>query len=113
MKQIQVLVSSLVHVSTTGTNITEAMRLMGEARRNRLKVIEGALSVENQLETVILHYFLAASHQRRAVFKSLILDSDWCSFAAKRKLIAHIIGEQNLLEGRDKNEFDKLTKDVM
>ena len=31
----------------------------------------------------------------------------------KRKLIAHIISEQNLLEGSNKNEFEKLMKDVM
>ncbi len=113
MKQIQVLVTGIVHVSTTGTNVTEAMGLMGEARRNRLKVIEGALSVENQLEAVILHYFFGTSHEKCEVFKSLILDSDWCTFAAKRKLITHIINDQNLLEGRDKNDFNGLMKDVM
>ena len=113
MKQIQVLVTGIVHVSTTGTNVTEAMGLMGEARRNRLKVIEGALSVENQLESVILHYFFGTSHEKREVFKSFILDSDWCTFAAKRKLITHIINDQNLLEGRDKNDFNGLMKDVM
>ena len=43
----------------------------------------------------------------------MVLGSDWCSFAAKRKLITHIINEQNLLEGGDKNEFDKLMRDVM
>src|SRR5205814_5689397 len=62
---------------------------------------------------VILHYFFGASHERRAAFESLILNSDWCSFAAKRKLITHIINEQNLLEGRDKSDFDKLMRDVM
>ena len=76
-------------------------------------MIEGALSVENQLDAVILHYFFGPSHERRAVFESLVLGSDWCSFAAKRKLITHIINEQNLLEGGDKNEFDKLMRDVM
>jgi len=113
MKQIQVIVTGTAHVSTTGINLTEAMKLSREARRNSLKIIEGALSVENQLEAVILHYFFGASHERRAVFESLVLNSDWCSFAAKRKLIAHIISEQNLLEGSNKNEFEKLMKDVM
>ena len=110
MKQIQVIVTGTAHVSTTGINLTEAMKLSREARRNRLKIIEGALSVENQLEAVILHYFFGASHERRVVFESLVLNSDWCSFAAKRKLIAHIISEQNLLERSNKNEFEKLMK---
>ena len=113
VKQIRVIVTGIAHVSTTGINLTEAMNLSREARRNRLKIIEGALSVENQLEPVILQYFFGSSHERRAAFESLVLNSDWCSFAAKRKLIAHIIAEQNLLEGRDKNDFDKLMRDVM
>jgi hypothetical protein len=113
MRQIQVTVTGQVHVSTEGTNVAQAMDLMREARRNRLKVIEGALSVESLLESVILHYFLGDSHDKREAFKALILDSDWCSFAAKRKLITHIINDQNLLEGRDKDAFDKLLRDVM
>jgi len=43
----------------------------------------------------------------------LVLGSDWCSFAAKRKLITHIINEQKLLEGLDKQEFDNLIRKVM
>jgi hypothetical protein len=113
VKQIQALVTGTAHVSTSGINLTEAMNLAREARRNRLKVIEGALSVENQLDAVILHYFFGASHERRDAFESLILNSDWCSFAAKRKFITQIIHNQNLLEGRDKAEFDKLMRKVM
>jgi hypothetical protein len=43
----------------------------------------------------------------------LILNSDRRSFAAKRKLIGHIISEQNLLEEREKSEFDNLLRDVV
>jgi len=113
VKQIKVIVMGTAHVSTTGINLTEAINLSREARRNRLKIIEGALSVENQLQAVILHYFFGSSDDRRAVFESLILNSDWCSFAAKRKLISHIVSEQNLLERRDKSDFEKLMRDVM
>ena len=60
-----------------------------------------------------MHYFFGRSHERRAAFESLVLNSDWCSFAAKRKLITHIINEQNLLQGPDKTDFDKLMRDVM
>jgi len=58
VNQIQVLVTGTAQVNTSGINLTEAMNLARKARRNRLKVIEGALSVENQLDAVILHYFL-------------------------------------------------------
>ena len=113
MKQIKAVVTGVAHVSTAGINLAEAITLSQQARRNRLSVIEGALSVENQLEAVILHYFFGSSHERRAIFEALVLKSDWCSFAPKRKLILHIISEQSLLQGRDKNDFDKLMRDVM
>ena len=113
MKRIRVAISGQVPVSTSGTNLTEAVKVTDQARTNRLQVIEGALTVEHQLDAVILHYFFGASHEKRAVFASVVLNSDWCSFAAKRKLIAHIINEQKLLEGREKNEFEKLMRRVM
>jgi hypothetical protein len=113
MKRISVVKTGQVTVSTSGTNLTEAFKLAEEARVNRTQVIEGALSIENQLNAVILHYFFGSVHERCAVFEALVLNSDWCSFAAKRKLITHIIDEQNLLEGRDKSDFDKLMRDVM
>jgi len=62
---------------------------------------------------VILYYFFGASHEKRDTFESIVLNSDWCSFAAKRKLIRHIINEQKLLEGQAKDEFDKLDRKVM
>jgi len=113
MKRIRVPISGLISVSTSGTNLTEAMKVADPARTIRLQVIEGALSVEHQLDAVILHYFFGESHDRRAAFASLVLSSDWCSFAAKRKLIAHIINEQELLKGSEKNEFDNLMRKVM
>jgi len=93
--------------------MTEAINLTQEAEMNRLNVIQGALSVENQLDAIIVHYFFGSSHERRAPFESLVPNSDWCSFAAKRKLVTHIISEQNLLEGREKSEFDKLIRNVI
>jgi hypothetical protein len=113
MKRIRVAISGQIPVSTSGTNLTEAMKVADQARTNRLKVIEGALTVEYQLNAVILYYFFGASHEKRDTFESVVLNSDWCSFAAKRKLIRHIINEQELLEGQAKDEFDKLIGKVM
>lgn len=113
MKQIQVLVGGQVHVSTTGTNLTEAMSLLKEARRNKAKVLDGALTIENHLAAILGYYFFGPSHERKATFEALVLSSDWCSFAAKRKLIAHIIEEQRLLSGKKKTDCEKLLRRVM
>lgn len=113
MKQIQVPVSRLVRVSTTGTNVTRAMELDKQARRNKKKVIDCALTIEHELVRMISYYFFGRSHEKKPEFDSLILNSDFCSFAAKRRLMAHIIKEQKLLEGAQKSAFEKLLKDVM
>jgi hypothetical protein len=113
MKQIRVLVSHVVHVSTTGTNLTTATSLGEEARRNKAKVLNGALTIEKEVTRLLSHYFFGRSHERKTVFEALVLNSDWCSFAAKRKLIKHVIEEQHLLDGQAKNECDELLRRVM
>jgi hypothetical protein len=113
MKQIKVLVGGQVHVSTKETNVTEAMSLFKEARRNKAKVLDGALTIEHNLAAILTYYFFGRSHERKASFEALVLNSDWCSFAAKRKLLAHVIEEQQLLAGKEKNECEKLLRRVM
>ena len=76
MKRISVVKTGQIPVKTSDTNLTEAIRLAEQAQTNRLQVMEGALTVENQLNAVILHYFFGSSHERQAVFESLILNSD-------------------------------------
>lgn len=113
MKQIKVLISGEVHVSTTGTNLNEAMSLAKEARRNKAKVLDGSLAIERELTSILSFYFFGRSHERKAVFEALVLNSDSCSFAAKRRLIAHVIDEQQLLTGQDKVNCEKLLRRVM
>jgi len=113
MKQIKVLVGGQVHVSTTGTNLTEAMSLSKEARRNKAKVLDGALTIEHELAAILSYYFFGRSHEKKATFEALVLNSDWCSFAAKRRLIAHVIDDQKLLSGQEKNDCEKLLRRVM
>jgi hypothetical protein len=113
MKQITVIVTCQVQVGTTAVSVTTATDLSAQARRNKAKVIEGALSVEHELVSMISYYFFGGSHEKKPTFDSLILNSDSCSFAAKRRLMAHIINEQSLLDGTRKNDFEKLLQRVM
>ena|SRR6266571_4458520 len=103
---------SKLHVESMG-DVYFASLALREARQNRLVVIESALAVEDAVDTVIEWYFFPESPEKRRLFKSLVVDSDWCTFSAKRKLIKHIIDEQTLLEGKRKNEFDSLLRKVM
>jgi hypothetical protein len=92
---------------------SKVRKLSDDAQRNRLAVIEGALTVENLLAKMIGHFFLGASHARKATFDDMILNSDWCSFSAKRKVLADIIDKDNLLQGREKEKVAKELRDVM
>lgn len=113
MKQITVHVSGTVRVSTDGGDTTAANALLREARRNRHKVIEGANTVERVVAQMISFYFFGHDHERIDEFESLILNSDSCSFAAKRKLILHIVKEKGLLEGKAKSDYEQLLQRTM
>src|SRR5438874_2427860 len=112
MKRIKAAKMGTICVPTEETDLTLDMKAIEEARGNKLHVIEGALSIERQLAHIIAHYFFGSSHERKPAFQSLVLESDWCSFAAKRKLVNYIINEQALLKGNDKSNFDKLLRKV-
>jgi len=114
MKQIQVFISQRVQVSSTiTTDLTRAVHLADEARINKARVLDSALTIENTLARILSHYFFGPSHKRKSVFEAMILNSDWCTLAAKRKLIKHMINEQQLLSGKEKEDFDRLLRRVM
>jgi hypothetical protein len=74
-------------------------------------------SIERMLDRIISHYFYGPfSEQNKDFidkFNSLILSSDWCSFSSKRKLVLKIVNELNLLEGKYKDGYEKLLRNVM
>lgn len=86
--------------------MADVLPLLEQARANKLIVLETALTIERQLNAIISHYLFGDDHAKRKLFEELILESDWCSFAARRKLITHIINEQSFFEGAAKNDFD-------
>jgi len=110
MKQISVnRTTALIDIDNSRISPTELRELTDEVSRNRLAVLEGALSVENLLSKMIGHFFFKRNNgnDKRLMFDEMVLNSDWCSFAAKRKLLTQIINKENLLQGSKKEEFDK------
>jgi hypothetical protein len=97
----------------THINTEDVRRLTDEARRNKLSVLEGALTVENYLSKMISHFFFSRNNDRKAKFDEMIINSEWCSFATKRKLLNQIINTENLLQGPKKQEFDDSLRKVI
>jgi hypothetical protein len=84
---------------------------------NKLRIIDTAYFIEEHLEMIITHYFfgrmIPENKLKSEKFKSFILSSDWCSFSSKRKLVFHIINEENLLKGSEKNNYESLLRKTM
>lgn len=103
----------LEYSDTNTIDTIEVRNLIDEASRNRVAVLDGALSVENFLTKMISHFFFGQKDDKKTVFDEMVMNSDWCSFAAKRKLFNHIVNKQNLLQGSDKESFDGALRKVM
>lgn len=83
---------------------------------NKRRIFEATLDIEHMMQRIIEHYFFGddeANKPRSKKFVALILTSDWCSFASKRKLVAHIIEETGALTGKAKGDYDKALLDLM
>ena len=81
-------------------NLGHALAKTEEASKNRLNIIEGTLAVEFHINGIIAGHLFRTRDERRAFFCAHILSSDWCSFAAKRKMLIAIVEEKQLLEGK-------------
>lgn len=114
MKRIRVNHITRLDVSPGHDICTDDVReLSSEARRNKLEILEGALTVEAYLAKMISHFFFRPDGDKKLIFDEIVINSDWCSFSAKRKLFSYIINRENLLQGADKERFDKCLRKVM
>ncbi|HSY74434.1 MAG TPA: hypothetical protein VK810_03105 [Dongiaceae bacterium] len=114
MKKIGLPVNTQFQIAANASvNVNEALDLTRQARSNRHVILESAMTIERELSGIISYYFLGAVHEKKTIFDEMILNSDWCSFAAKRKLIKYIINEQNVFESSEKNIFEKLFQRIM
>ncbi len=93
-----------------------AQDLLDIARETKLEIIDAALTIEDNLSAIIGHYFFPEPSRKKLEFLSLVVGSDWCSFAPKRKLVNHIITETKILEnfiGIKHNDLDELLAKAM
>ena len=90
-------------------------KMMDPLDLNRSKIIIGAQSVEELLEFIISNHFFPPKikNEKKTDFESQILTSEWCSFAAKLRLVLFIVESKGLLEKTQKNEFEKLVRKAM
>jgi len=113
MKLIHAPVSPGLQFEQVAGTPDETQSDIHQAQENRARIIESSLALEKRLNTLLACYFFPAEAERREIFTSLVLNSDWCSFASKRKLLKHLVNKHDWLTGQEKNDFDCLLRDIM
>jgi len=113
MKLIHAPVSPGLRFGHASEALRETPAEIQRAQENRGRIIESALALEKRLGTLLASYFFPTATDRREIFTSLVLNSDWCSFASKRKLLKNLVNQHDWLTGEDKNDFDCLLRDIM
>lgn len=89
---------------------------MEKARANGGKVLYATTSIEQQLEGLMLKYFMGpfVKHDtRRVVFEREILQSSALSFSSKKELISKVVNNEDLLKGKKKNRLQGTLKKIM
>ena len=87
-----------------------------KARANGGKVLYATTSIEQQLEGLLLRYFMGpfVQHEdRRVMFEREILQSSALSYRSKKELSSKIINESDLLQGKKKNKLQSALKKIM
>ena len=86
------------------------------ARKNGGVILYATTSIEQQLEHILLKYFMGEFVQyeeRREIFEKEILQSSALSFNSKKELILKIVNNLELLQRKRKSKLQKCLKDIM
>src|SRR5207249_6329685 len=84
------------------------INLIRQARENSARILEFALSIESITKALILKTLFSEVKDKAALVSGLILDSDWCTLSAKRKLLLPLVDSEGLMEGKEKNNLANL-----
>lgn len=86
------------------------------ARKNGGKILYATTSIEQQMEEVLLHYFIGpfvGHNPKRDLFEREVLQSTALNYHSKKELISKVMNDENLLDGSKKNRLQKLLKNIM
>ena len=84
-----------------------------ELRKLAGRITSAALAIEEVVVEIVSRTLLEEVRKHRALVIGSVLKSDWCSFAAKRKLLSLVIAEFKLLSGKPKTELEEQLRKVM
>ena len=83
-----------------------------EIRRMSGRIISATSAVDQVIAQIIADTIFKEVNTHRELVLGSVLSSDWCSLAAKRKLLAIAVEKFRLLSGPKKDELDRGLKKV-
>ncbi len=83
-----------------------------ETRRDSGRIISAASAIDQVIAEIIANTIFREVREHRELVLGSILSSDWCSFAAKRKLLKLSIETFNLIRD-EKNQLDENLRKIM
>lgn len=86
------------------------------ARRNGGHVLYAATSIEQEIEKILLNYFMGpftGPDKRRDLFTNEVLQSSTLSFKSKKELLFKVINETDSLTGKRKDKLQVHLKNIM
>lgn len=79
-----------------------------EAKRDRcLRVIDAAYAVEGEINEILKKSFLRELRSDLEFVSGHLLDSDWCTFSAKRKLLLAVIDRDSLVSRSERSKLEE------
>lgn len=102
-----------IEIPIFSIDLGEAQKKLNIAHKNGSEIIYTAIDVEDMMcDLLEYHIFKDLKSDGRTFFKYEILQSSKLSFNDKKSLIRTIIEKEDLLQGKNKNNFDKILKNV-
>jgi len=94
-------------------NITESMDGIRGIRDRSARIIASTLAYEDMIVQILARSLFREVRENRFLVESLVLQSDWCSFAAKRKLLRETLANLKLTTPAVASSLDESLAHIM
>ena len=115
MRPIKLPVSFEIKKIPSGksVNLKNLLKEISKRKDRGIRIISAALVIENEIKDILKNSIFSELKDSRDYVSSLILDSDWCTFSAKIKMLQSVINKYKFLKGESKNILYQLLSKVI
>lgn len=113
MKEIKLPKNARILVGPEPVDLKEAVDEHRQAYRNALEVLGSALAIERSMSLAVSFFLFGKDIKKREFLEANILGSDWCGFAAKRKVVRSLMMTVGRYTPADIDNFDKAMSKAM